>query len=189
MRNEEKYLEALITNDSDITLEIYNRFFPKIESFILNNKGEKDDAQDVFQDALMYLIYVQREKSIQIVSFEAYLFTICKNIWKRRLKNKKEWVMKESYDTLVDNTPDISSFILEQERLELYNENFTKLSDNCKDILALYFNTMDYADLLNTFSYNSIDVARQRVFKCRQKLIQLIKADKRYKKLKDGFKF
>lgn len=189
MKNDAKYLEALVTNDSDITLEIYTRFYPKIEAFVLNNNGHLNDAQDVFQDALMYLIYVHKEKRLQIRSFEAYLFTICKNIWRRRLKNKKEWVMKEGPKPLIDKASDMSVFVLEQERLELYNECFAKLSDNCKEILGLYFNTMDYDELLSTFGYNSIDVARQRVFKCRRRLIKLIKEDKRYKKLKDGLQF
>jgi RNA polymerase sigma factor (sigma-70 family) len=185
MKHDEKYLEALVNNDSGITLEIYTNFYPKIASFILKNKGKSEDAQDVFQDALIYLIYVYKEKSIQINSFEAYLFTICKNIWRRRLKNKKEWVMKDGTYPLVDKVTNMSSFILEQQRQELYNENFTKLSGNCKDVLTLYFNTTNYEDLLETFSYNSIDVARQRVFKCRKKLTQLIQRDNRYHTLRE----
>lgn len=185
MKHNKKYLEALVNNDSNGTLEIYTKFYPKIASFVLNNKGGTEDAQDVFQDALIYLIYVYKEKSIEIHSFEAYLFTICKNIWRRRLKNKKEWVMKDGIYPLVDKSTNMSLFILEQQRQELYNENFTRLSENCKSVLSLYFNTMNYEDLLQTFSYNSIDVARQRVFKCRKKLTQLIKKDKRYHTLKE----
>ena len=185
MNNGERYLKALVNNDSRITLEIYTKFYPKIASFVLKNKGKSEDAQDVFQDALTYLIYVYKEKSLQINSFEAYLFTICKNIWQRRLKNKKEWVMKDGIYPLIDKTTTMSSFILEQQRQELYNESFTKLSENCKNILTLYFNTLNYDDLIHTFSYNSIDVARQRVFKCRKKLIQWIKKDKRYHTLQE----
>lgn len=185
MRNNNEYLEALIQNDSKITLEIYEKFYPKIASFILKNKGQSEDAQDVFQDALTYLIYKHKEKSLNIHSFEAYLFTICKNIWQRRLKLKKEWVMKDGIYPLIDETTRMSSFILHQQRLELYSENFAKLSENCKNILTLYFNTLNYDDLIRRFSYNSIDVARQRVFKCRKKLIQWIQKDKRYHKLKE----
>jgi len=185
MKHNEKYLDALINNDSDIILEIYTKFYPKIASFVLSNKGGSEDAQDIFQDALMYLIYVYQEKSIQINSFEAYLFTICKNNWRRRLKDKKEWVTKEGIYPLADKTTKNSLFILEQQREELYTKNFAKLSENCKDVLTLYFNTMNYSDLLDAFSYNSIDVARHRVFKCRKKLIQLIKGDKNYHTLKE----
>ena len=183
MNNDQRYLKALTTNDSKITLEIYSKFYPKIASFVLNNKGNYEDAQDVFQDALTYLIYISKEKSLEVQSFEAYLFTICKNIWKRRLKNKKEWVMKDGVYPLKDKETRLSSFIVEQQRMELYQEKFTKLSENCKSILTLYFNTLDYNELIETFLYNSIDVARQRVFKCRKKLMEWIKKDKRYRLL------
>jgi len=185
MKHNEKYLEALINNDSDIILEIYTKFYPKIASFVLSNKGSYGDAQDIFQDALMYLIYVYKEKSIQIHSFEAYLFTICKNNWRRRLKDKKEWVTKDGIYPLEDKTTKTSLFILEQQREELYTKNFAKLSENCRDVLTLYFNTMNYEDLLGMFSYKSVDVARHRVFKCRKKLIQLIKGDEHYHTLKE----
>ena len=58
MKGSEKYLEALITNNSNIILEIYTKFYPKIEFFILSNKGKIADAQDVFHDALLYFIYI-----------------------------------------------------------------------------------------------------------------------------------
>ncbi|MFK7748249.1 MAG: RNA polymerase sigma factor [Kordia sp.] len=185
MEYNEKYLEALINNDSSVILEIYTKFYPKIAAFIVGNKGGHEDAQDVFQDALVYLIYVYEKKAIQINSFEAYLFTICKNIWRRRLRDKKEWTVKDGVYPLIDKTTKTSLFILEQQREELYNESFAKLSDNCRDVLSLYFNTMNYENLLDTFSYNSVDVARHRVFKCRKKLMQLIKRDKQYHSLKE----
>ena len=180
MKQNEKYLEALTNNNSSIILEIYAKFYPKTAAFVLGNKGQSEDAQDVFQDALVYLIYVYEQKTIDINSFEAYLFTICKNIWRRRLRDKKEWTVKDGVYPLIDKTTQTSVFILEQQREDLYTKSFAKLSENCRNVLSLYFNTMNYEDLLNTFSYNSADVARHRVFKCRKKLMQLIKRDKQY---------
>lgn len=184
MKQNKKYLEALVNNDSSIVVEIYTKFYPKTASFVVSNKGRQEDAQDVFQDALVYLIYVYKENAIEIKSFEAYLFTICKNIWKRRLKNKKEHLVKDGIYSITDKITQTSVFILEQKREDLYTKSFAKLSENCRSILSLYFNTMNYEDLLNTFSYNSTDVARHRVFKCRKKLIQLIKQDKQYRTIK-----
>ncbi len=184
MKQNKKYLEALVNNNSSIVVEIYTKFYPKIVSFVLNNKGRKEDAQDVFQDALVYLIYIYKENATEIKSFEAYLFTICKNIWRRQLKNKKEHIVKDGVYSIKDKITQTSVFILEQQREDLYTKCFAKLSENCRNVLSLYFNTMNYEDLLNTFSYNSADVARHRVFKCRKRLMQLIKQDKQYQIIK-----
>ncbi len=183
MQDSEIYLEALITGNNKIILEIYNKYFPKTNAFILRNNGREDDAKDVFHDALMYLISKHKETPLQLDSFEGYLFTICKNIWRSRIKNKKEWVMKDGVLPLEDKEEHLATFTLAQEHLEFYQEKFQLLSSNCKEILSNYFNGMSYEDIMEDLSYNSINVVRQRVFKCRAKIVQLIKADARYKTL------
>lgn len=183
MQESARYLQALIEGNNKVILEIYNRFHLKIQAFILRNNGKQEDAQDVFHDALMYLIVKHKESPLQISSFEGYLFTICKNIWRSRLKNKKEWVMKDGVLPLVNIEDRLATFTVEQKHLEFYQEKFQLLSDNCKEILSNYFNGMSYEEIMTDLSYNSINVVRQRVFKCRAKIVQLIKADFRYKKL------
>jgi len=68
-----------------------------------------------------------------------------------------------------------------QEQMELYREKFNLLSDNCKEILSLFFNNISYDRIIKELSYASINTARQRIFKCKNKLISLIKADPLFK--------
>ena len=94
MHTTNTFLEGLVSGDRKIISDIYIRFYPKVKTFILQNKGSEDDVQDVFQDALMYLITTFKENPKEIHSFEAYLFTICKNIWRRSLKKEKKHAEK-----------------------------------------------------------------------------------------------
>jgi RNA polymerase sigma factor (sigma-70 family) len=181
MQENDPYLHALINGDKKTINAIYEKFYPKVRSFILYNKGKEEDVQDVFQDALMYLITVYKEQPSKIRSFEAYFFTICKNIWRRTLKSHNRQVMNDDVVPLIDKETDLSMFILEQQRLEFYQEKFQLLSENCRTILGNYFNGMSYEEILQDLSYASINTVRQRVFKCKAKIIQLIKSDKRFK--------
>ncbi|WP_452603107.1 RNA polymerase sigma factor [Pontimicrobium sp. MEBiC06410] len=183
MTESEKYLQALINGDYKRTLEIYDKFYPKVQAFIQRNNGKIEDAKDVFHDALIYLITKHKKTPLKLEAFEGYLFTICKNIWRSRIKNKKEWVMKDGVLPLVEKEDSIANFTLEQKHLEFYQEKFQLLSDNCKEMLSNYFNGMSYEEIMRDLAYNSINVVRQRVFKCRAKIVQLIKADSRYKTL------
>lgn len=176
-----KYIDALLSNDNQAIKEIYTQLFPKVKSYILSNKGKTEDALDVFHDALIYIIVTQKEKEVFIRSFDAYFFTICKNLWKKILKNR---VMKSDVITLCDKETDLSLFILEQQCFDFYIEKFNLLSINCKEILGSYFNGLSYEEILANCNYASINTVRQRVFKCRAKLIKLIKSDKRYQKIK-----
>ncbi len=184
MTESDRYLSALLNGNEKVTSEIYTKFYPKICSFILRNKGKEEDVEDVFHDALMYLIVTHKKKQLSINSFEAYFFTICKNIWKTSLKNRKSQVMNERILTLDIKEDNLSSFIVEQQRRELYTDAFQELSDNCREILSNYFNGMSYEELVKELSYASINTVRQRVFKCKAKLISIIKKDRRYNSLK-----
>ncbi|CAM1371212.1 RNA polymerase sigma factor [Tenacibaculum xiamenense] len=184
MTESNRYLSALLNGNEEVTAEIYSKFYPKISSFILRNKGKEEDVEDVFHDALMYLIITHKKKQLCINSFEAYFFTICKNIWKTSLKNRKNKVMNEQVLTLDIKEDNLSSFIVEQQRRELYTDAFQKLSDNCREILSNYFNGMSYEEIVKDLSYSSVNTVRQRVFKCKSKLISIIKKDRRYNSLK-----
>ncbi len=176
----DKFIKALIQGDNVIISEIYDRFFPKALVFILQNKGTQTEARDIFQEALLYIIIGVQERKLKIDCFEAYLFTICKNMWKRELEKQKKRVIKEEVITLVDRETDFALFMVEQEHLELYREKFNTLSDNCKEILSLFFNDVSYEEIIKELSYATINTARQRIFKCKRKLINMIKSDNRF---------
>nr|WP_321228175.1 sigma-70 family RNA polymerase sigma factor [uncultured Psychroserpens sp.] len=178
------YLEALLNSDTKIINAIYEKNFYKVKSFILNNKGQKQDAQDIFQKALLQLaVRYKKEKFTINTSFEAYLFTVCKNLWRRELNKIKIKVTIGEIIELKDDNQDIALAVLEQKRWELFTESLDLISENCKKILKLYFSKISYADIMKKFNYNSETVVRQRVFKCKKSLKEYVKKDKRFKNL------
>ena len=184
MSESRKYLEALLSGDSNIIQDIYNANYHKVKSFVLKNQGQSTDAEDIFQKALLQLATRYKVDKFEIkTSFEAYLFTVCKNLWRRELNKSKNWVTKDGVIELKDENEDLAMAILEQKRWELYSDCMSLLSDNCKKILSLFFAKKTYASMVVELNYNSESVVRQRVFKCKRKLKELIRKDKRFKVL------
>lgn len=181
MKEADIFIEALLTGNSSIVNKIYSKIYPKILSYIRNNKGDAEEAMDIFQEALMYIIITQKEKRTEILNFEAYLFVVCRNIWKKKLTNR---VIQTDVVTLVDKDTDLAQFIVEQKYLDLYTAKFDLLSENCKEILSVYFNGATYEEIASDNDYASINTVRQRVFKCRAKLIELIKEDQEFQQLR-----
>ncbi|GAA4773644.1 MULTISPECIES: RNA polymerase sigma factor [Flavobacterium] len=175
------YIDALLTGNSSIIDQIYKKNFPKISSYIKSNKGNADEAMDIFQEALMYILITQKEKRTEILNFEAYLFVVCRNIWKKKLTNR---VINTDVVTLVNKESDLAELIVEQKYFDLYTAKFNLLSENCKEILAVYFNGASYEEIANENDYATVNTVRQRVFKCRSKLIELIKEDKEFQLLR-----
>ncbi len=171
----ETYIQALINKDSTIVYDIYQRFFPKTLQYVTQNQGTEEQAKDVFQESLLHIIVGSQKKRLTIQNFEAYLFTVCKNMWRREAESQKKRVIYSEFPTLIDKDTDMALFALEQERQEIYRDQFQLLSTNCQEILALFFNNTSYEAIVEELSYASINTARQRIFKCRNKLVSLIK--------------
>ncbi|MBC2846542.1 sigma-70 family RNA polymerase sigma factor [Winogradskyella flava] len=178
------FLKALIANDSKAIKDIYKANFFKVRSFIVKNRGQEQDAEDIFQKALLQLaVRYKKEKFIINTSFEAYLFTVCKNLWRRELNTNKIRVTNNDNLELKDDNEDIALAVLEQKRWELFTESLDLISENCKQILKLFFAKTAYAEIMERFNYNSETVVRQRVFKCKNSLKAIVRNDKRYKAL------
>lgn len=181
-----RYLTALLTNDSEGIVPIYTLVFPKVCKFVLQNSGQQVDAEDVFQKALIQITVRYRREPFEIrSSFEAYLFTACKNLWRRELNSSKMRVTKDEVPELKNEEHDMALASLEQERWELFTEKLAMISENCKKVLSLFFAKVSYARIVEEMQYASETVARQRVFKCKTKLTEIVHKDKRYNSLKE----
>ncbi len=180
------YLNALVEGNSRIISKIYSTNFTQVKRFILQNRGGVEDAEDVFQKALLQIAVRHKKEGIEInSSFDAYLFTVCKNLWRRELNSKKNRVTNKEVIELVSEAKENASALVEQKRHELFLEKLNLISDNCKKILSLFFAKVPYAEIVESTEYNSETVVRQRVFKCKKKLTDLIKGDKRYLTLQE----
>ncbi|MCE7996116.1 MAG: sigma-70 family RNA polymerase sigma factor [Roseivirga sp.] len=180
------FQEALIKGDTGLIKEIYKECFPLVKRFITQNNGAEEDAEDIFQKSLLQIAVRYQKEQFEIRGdFRGYLFTVCKNLWLRELNKSKKRVTNELFLNLYSEEQDNALALMEQKRFELFNEKLNLISENCKKILSLYFAKVSYAEMVRALDYNSETVARQRVFKCKKSLTDLIKGDTRFLRLKE----
>ena len=141
MKDPNYFLRGLVDNNELIVREIYKNSFGQVLNFILSNKGQRTDADDVFQKALMQILVRAKTRSFSInSSFEAFLFVTCKNLWRRELNKKKKEVTKPKANELISEERELALSLLEQERWEFFQEKLQLISDNCRKILEFFFN-------------------------------------------------
>jgi len=175
------YLEVLLKGDSKEIQNIYKNNFFKVRKFVLQNKGQQQDAEDIFQRALMQLTVRYKKEKFEIKStFEGYVFIACKNLWRRELNKSKLMVTSGEVFTLVDEEKDMALALIEQKKWEMFQDGLNKISANCKEILKMFFEKISYSEMVKKMQYNSEAVARQRVFKCKAKLKEIIQSNKEY---------
>lgn len=178
------FIEGFLRGDPEVFNEIYDKTFYNVVHFIKSRGGSKKEAEDIFQNALTHLYVKLKKDELQIKSFDNYLFIVCRNLWRRESVEKNR-VTNIDVIPLVSEDMNNAKFYTEQLQWELYKEKFELLSQQCKDILKKMFNKVSYAEIVKSYNYSSQTVARQRVFKCKTRLITLIKQDGRYKRFKN----
>ena len=177
-------INDLVNGEPKKFKKLYNSLFPKILSFVRLNKGTKEDAEEIFQNAIFQIIVRAKTKGLHIESsLHGYIFIVCRNLWFQELKTRNKKVRNLQNFQHSSNTKKEMLNILYQERWDLFEEKIKLLSFNCREILKDFFKKVPYSKIVEKFNYSSENTAFQRVFKCKKKLAELIKADNRYKDL------
>ncbi len=185
---DQKYVEALQTNDASLINEIYEKFVPKVIAYVRANSGDENAARDIVQETLITIYDQAKTKNLQLTCpFDAYFFLICKRKWLNVLKKdgNKEVTIEEERLYISDDAHEQAEKSLEiEEQQQLYIAMLSKIGETCKNIITLGFSSMsmqEVADQLGvTYAY-----ARKKKSLCLSKLTELIKSSPNYKRLKN----
>lgn len=185
---DQMYIEGLAANNSVVIQSIYEKFVPKVLSYIRNNSGDEDQAQDVVQEILILLFNQAKAKKLQLsCPFDAYFFLLCKRKWLNELKkaSNKGVTMQDDFTSTTESTQTmVAETELFDEKQELFDLMFQKLGDKCKEVLQLSFflkSMEEVAEKLNvTYGY-----VRKKKSLCTGQLTQWIQETNRFKSLKN----
>ena len=81
--NNQKILELLKAGQREKAFSKLYKLYPKIEALVLSKGGNKQDASDVFQEALIILNRNLEKSDFKLTSsFYTYLYSVSRFIWK-----------------------------------------------------------------------------------------------------------
>ncbi|MCB0586984.1 MAG: sigma-70 family RNA polymerase sigma factor [Phaeodactylibacter sp.] len=182
---EDQYLKALRRGDGKGVERIYEEFAPAIFRLVTRNGGSGEDARDVFQSALLVIFQQCREEKLQLSgSFGGLLYGVCRNIWGNRLQKKSFREVSISEDIKHHLEEPWQNGIEEEEKRKLLRDKMKELGADCQRLLQLFFARESLEDIRRKMGYSSINYATKRKFVCKEKLIELIRRDRRYQELK-----
>lgn len=175
-----KYLKGIKESDDAIMREIYQSNFPILKNFILNNRGDLDDAKDIFQDAIISLLKRLQKEDFEIkTTFGTYFFNVGKYIWFKRLK-KKQLVEPFTIPDIPDVPEDFGEDAL---RRRIYETAFKKLGEDCQKVLNFFFDNKKFREISSLMNYTGEEYARRKKYLCTKYLTEKVKKDPFYKEL------
>ena len=140
-------------------------------SQILKNGGTKEDAKEVFQEAVLQLERAIRENRFERKStVRTFFASIAKWHWvnMRRKQNRQvEW-NPETYQAGSVESVDVR--VYDQEARHCLDSAIDTLGRRCKDLLRYW--SMSYApeELCDLFGFSSPEMAKKESYRCRTKL-------------------
>ena len=171
--------------NNNILRIVYKVNYPVIKKFILRNSGNSRDAEDIFQEAFV-IIYrrLSNEGFYLDCSFNTYIFSICKILWDKELRNIN-WVYPGNLEEeITTNKDDVLLFMKDDfEKSKLIQKHLTHINSECRQLLMLFYNNVSLKEITQILGFSSEKYTKKRKFTCKEKLIELIKNDPMYKEI------
>ena len=158
---------------------IYQSYFDTISSFITNNSGSRQDAEDIFQEVVLtFSEIVKKDKFRGESSIKTFFVALARNTWLNELKKRgrsqlRDVVFEKGRD---EAEPDVTQQIAEMETRKELMGLLEQLGEGCKKILVMfYYEELSVKEMLEHLPYENEQVVRNKKYKCLQQLTELIK--------------
>ncbi|MFD2564004.1 RNA polymerase sigma factor [Aquimarina rubra] len=185
---DQKYIEALLKNDSIVLKEIYTKFAPKVVGYIKKNSGGESQAQDIIQETLITIYKQAREKKLVLTCpFDAYFFLLCKRKWLNELKKNttKEVTINEGIVSINDESDQyVEETLIFEARNELFTEVFDQLGKACKELLKATFTIKSMEDVASKLG-QSYGYVRKKKSLCIGQLTKMVQSSPKYNQIKN----
>jgi RNA polymerase sigma factor (sigma-70 family) len=169
-------LKGLAAGDRKVIEGIYKDHFNMIQSLIVNNNGSADDAQDIFQEAMVVLYEKVRTGSFELnCQLKTYLYSVSKRLWLKRLQqNSRLWSQEIDPEITIQADEEIVTHEKRDAEFELMSQAIQRLGEPCKSLLeAYYLKKVNMQDIALQFGYTNSDNAKNQKYKCLMRLKKL----------------
>jgi RNA polymerase sigma factor (sigma-70 family) len=160
--------------------ELY-AYFPAVKKLILKNSGSRQDAEDIYQEALIILVRkVQAPDFVLSSSLNTYLYGICRYLWNDRLRQKNKVIEVEAEKVPLSFSESDVELLSREVENKLSEQAFLLLGEKCRQLLLLfYFKKKPLKDIAGLLGFSSEKVAKNQKYRCLEKAkenLQLLKA-------------
>jgi len=179
---DQRYLQGLLSNDTQIVDEIYRLFAPGISRHIQQNRGSEEDAADIFQESLIDIYNQAKYKNLALTCpFGPFLLLVCKRKWLNEIKKRGHSPVTKSADDLSEWGEDVfaaaEKLAGEEERARVFLQQFERLGDKCRELLRMTL-TGDRQEKIAEALGVTYGYLRKKKSECMATLLSYIQAQK-----------
>ncbi len=168
-----QFLDRIRAGDERSLEELYRKYYRMMVGLVVRNSGSEEEAQDVYQDALIVLWQKVRADELVLTSkLSTYLYSICQNLWRKELERKRRLTSSENRQEEGEEMDHDR-----QERIRIVRECIDSLGETCRKVLQhYYFEKMSMAEIAEQLGFANADTAKTKKYKCKKELDEIIKS-------------
>ena len=158
--------------------DLYGSLHQPVARFILRNKGNSQDVDDIFHDGLIaFYKLAKQDKLNDQMDVEAYVFTICRNMWAKKLmKAPVELELDDRFHSIPVEEISVQT-IFSKERSDLLDQIIGQLGEECNKIIRLYYyQRVRMREIANLLNFSSEQMAKNKKSGCMKKLRAVVLA-------------
>jgi RNA polymerase sigma factor (sigma-70 family) len=170
--SDDEIIQALQNGNQSAALKQLYHHYPAVRQLILQNSGNKHDAEDIFQEALIILCRKVKEKDFQLTSgIKTFLFSISRLQWMNELRKKKKEMISENVpEEKETDSEKLNSYLLEEEKFKKAESALEKLGEKCRQLLQLFYaQKKSFKEIADALDFSNEKVAKNQKYRCMEK--------------------
>lgn len=161
-------IDALKSRRNDKAFGALYKNFPAIRKMIISNNGLKEDAEDIFQEALIILCSKVNQGDFKLTSqLGTFLYSVSRFLWNDELKRRGRRNNILTEVDLFENSSFTEASMEEEQKAKLAETTIDTLGERCKELLLLFYTqSMKLQDIAVKMGYSSENTAKNQKYKC-----------------------
>jgi len=161
---------------------LYAEVKPSITKFILNNKGDYDDVEDIIQDAIIVFYEKVKNNTLQLEkTVSGYIYTVGKYMWYNKLRKNKKHVRLENNDFSKIGLDEFDTELFHTNETSFVKELFNKIGQACQTVLhQSVFEKIAMDQIAQLNGYKNEQIARNKKYRCLKELRTVIEQSTQY---------
>ena len=114
---DEELIEAMRRGDSWALDTVYKRHFGLVQKFIVNNSGTREEAQDIYQEAVIVLYEKVNDAGFTLeCAIATFLYSVSRRLWLKHLRDEgRKGLIREEHDAMSEDAGAIAEQYVEEE--------------------------------------------------------------------------
>lgn len=189
---EKKVIEEILNGNQKVLTTVYKNVYKHMERYSLSMNSSVLNAKEAVQDAFEIFYRQILDGNLDLsCSVETYIISIAKRVFLKQEINWNYQFQEQPGELDAEVAEDEQEQLLiektiEEKKDELLQNTYRLLPAECQQLLSLTIEGYSAAEIARIMKHSSVEHTRNKRLKCKKYLIEKIKENPEYEKLRNA---